>query len=456
MAGEPADGPVPADNDLFLKNSQDLILRIRNHPSIGIYCGRNEGNPPIAINEGLKAQLDALHAGIRYIPSSSQGLVGGGGPYRTLPPKQYFQARATVKLHSELGAPNVPTLASIRQMIPEEALWPQGDVWGIHDFTRTGAQGGGAWLEAIDRNYGGATDVREWVELSQFIGYDTYRAMFEAQSKNRMGLLLWMSHPCWPSFVWQTYDYYFDAGGSYYGAKKGAEPLHIQWNPLSDTVEVVNYNGGDARWLIAHAEIRNMNGDLKWETYAVLDSPEDSVASPIRLEFPADLTPVHFIRLSLTRGSEALALSSTTAREAARLTRSYPVVSENTYLRGLEERPSAARPGGPAATPSFTGYVLKAIRTLPNVKVEAATTVERQGSLWVMQTELRNVGQQPALMVRVRAVRSTSGDRILPAISTDNYIALMPGERRRIRTEVEDADTRGERPRIVIEGFNVQ
>jgi hypothetical protein len=58
-------------------------------------------------------------------------------------------------------------------------------------------------------------------------------------------------------------------------------------------------------------------------------------------------------------------------------------------------------------------------------------------------------------MVRVKAVRDTSGDRILPAIYSDNYVALMPGERGTIRTEIEDADTRGERPRIVVEGFNV-
>jgi hypothetical protein len=31
----------------------------------------------------------------------------------------------------------------------------------------------------------------------------------------------------------------------------------------------------------------------------------------------------------------------------------------------------------------------------------------------------------------------------------------MPGEKRTIQTELEDADTRGERPRIVIEGFNL-
>jgi len=31
----------------------------------------------------------------------------------------------------------------------------------------------------------------------------------------------------------------------------------------------------------------------------------------------------------------------------------------------------------------------------------------------------------------------------------------MPGEARAIRTEVEHADTRGERPTVVVEGFNV-
>jgi hypothetical protein len=31
----------------------------------------------------------------------------------------------------------------------------------------------------------------------------------------------------------------------------------------------------------------------------------------------------------------------------------------------------------------------------------------------------------------------------------------MPGESRTVKTELEDADTRAERPRITIEGFNL-
>ena len=42
----PADGPDPYDSEMFIDNAEDVIKRIRNHPSIGIYVGRNEGNPP--------------------------------------------------------------------------------------------------------------------------------------------------------------------------------------------------------------------------------------------------------------------------------------------------------------------------------------------------------------------------------------------------------------------------
>jgi hypothetical protein len=256
------------------------------------------------------------------------------------------------------------------------------------------------------------------VTLAQFVNYEGYRAMFEAQSTRRMGLLIWMSHPCWPSFVWQTYDYYFEPTAAYFGAKKASEPLHIQWNPSADTVEVVNYSGGEARGLTARVELLNLDGALKWEKTAAVDSAEDSTVSPIKMEYPAGLTSVHFIRLKLTRGSDT--------------------VSENFYWRGVED-----------------GNYL-ALRDLPKVKLEATTRVEHQGARWLLTTELHNVSAQPALMVRLKAVREKTGDRILPALYSDNYVALMPGERRTIHTELAHADTRGENPRMVVEGFNVE
>jgi hypothetical protein len=248
--------------------------------------------------------------------------------------------------------------------------------------------------------------------------------MYEAQSKNRMGLLIWMSHPAWPTFVWQTYDYYFEPTAAYFGAKKASEPLHIQWNIATDSVEVVNYSGGNAAGLTARAEIRNMDGSLKWEKEVPVDSPEDSDVQAIKMEYPEGLSPVHFIRLRLTRE----------VGQASGMSR---IVSENFYWRGLKEGD------------------YRALRQLPKVKVEAATRAEREGNRWQLTTDLHNVSAQPALMVKLKVVREKSGDRILPALYSDNYVSLMPGERRTIGIEVEDADTRGEKPRVAVDGFNV-
>jgi len=55
----------------------------------------------------------------------------------------------------------------------------------------------------------------------------------------------------------------------------------------------------------------------------------------------------------------------------------------------------------------------------------------------------------------VKTVRTKTGDPIVPALYDDNYVALMPGERRTIHVRLLDADTRGETPRIVVGGFNV-
>jgi len=422
----PVDGPNPDDNDMFLKNARDFILKIRNHASIGIYVGRNEGVPPKMLDDGFRALTAELHPGLHYIPSSADDnqrgagtyVVTGHGPYAAQSVKTYFQDRATPKMHSEMGMPNIPTAESVKLMLPEAALWPQNLTWAIHDYTLAGAQAGASFNSIIEKSYGAAKSFAEWDELAQFLNYDGHRAMLEAQSKNRMGLLIWMSHPAWPCFVWQTYDYYLEPTAAYFGLKKADEPLHIQWNAATDNVEVVNYSGGNQTGLTASVQILNLDGSVKWEKSATVDSPEDSVQMPIEMEYPEGLSVTHFIRLKLTNGTQA--------------------ISENFYLHGLQEA-------------NF-----QAIRDLPKVKLEATTKVARQGPKWMLTTELYNPGTAPALMVRVKAVREKTGDRILPVIYSDNYVALMPGERRTIRTEVAHTDTRGERPKITVEGFNVE
>jgi hypothetical protein len=413
----PWDGPDPDDDAMFLLNAKDYVLRIRNHASIGLYVGRNEGYPPKVIDDGIRATLDTFHPGMHYIPSSADGVVTGHGPYTVQTDKFYFQQRAGAQFHSEMGMPNIVSMDSLKLMMPEKDFWPQGVDWGVHDFTAMGAQSADNFRRRMNKLYGPTDNLQDWMELAQFVNYEGHRGMYEAQSKNRMGLLIWMSHPCWPSMVWQTYDYYLEPTAGYFGAKKASEPLHIQWNPLTDSVEVVNYSGGSQSGLTAHVQLVNLDGAVKWEKSATLDSKEDSVQSPIRMEYPAGLTPTHFIRLELKQGDR--------------------LVSDNFYLHGTEDE-------------NYQG-----IRTLGKAKVQASTTAVRGADRWMLTTSLQNISSTPALNVRLKAVRDKSGDRILPAVYSDGYVPLMPGETHRITTEVYLADTRGENPRIVVVGYNV-
>jgi hypothetical protein len=357
------------------------------------------------------------HGDLPYISSSADDFVSGHGPYRAMPINHYFLRGATPKMHSEMGMPNIMTIDSLKAMLPAASLWPLGRMYGIHDFSLDGAQGGVSFLERIQRSYGAVDSVGDWSAIAQFVNYEGYRAMYEAQSRNRMGLLIWMSHPAWPSLVWQTYDYYFEPTAGYFGARKGAEPLHIQWNPTTEAVEVVNYNGGAAPGLTARAEVRNIDGSLLWEKSVPVDSKEDSTLSVIAMEYPLGATPVHFVRLTLSRGPA--------------------VLSENFYWRGIED-----------------GNFLQ-LRELPKVPIEATTSVTDTPDGYRLATELFNGSSTPAIMVRLKVVRAVSGDRILPVLFSDNYVSLMPGERRTITTNVRREDGRGERPRMVVEGFNV-
>ena len=54
------------------------------------------------------------------------------------------------------------------------------------------------------------------------------------------GIMTWMSQPAYPSLVWQTYDYYLNPTGAYWGIRKACEPVHIQWSHADNSVKAVN------------------------------------------------------------------------------------------------------------------------------------------------------------------------------------------------------------------------
>ncbi|MDR1763415.1 MAG: discoidin domain-containing protein [Dysgonamonadaceae bacterium] len=424
----PWDGPDPYYDDMFNANADDYVKRIRNHPSIGIYVGRNEGNPPADIDQHLRNAVATLHPGIHYISSSAGGVVSGGGPYRALPPKAYFKNYGHDKFHSERGMPNVMNYESMLLAFGKDAVEPvntqdtPNNIYGFHDYTLGGpgassAQSAASFNGIIEKAFGKPKDARQFAEWAQWVNYDGYRAMFEGRSEHRRGLLLWMSHPCWPSMVWQTYDYYFDPTAAYFGCKKASEPLHIQFNPIREDVEVVNYRAFDRKDLTAKAQIINQDGKTAWEKSISLDIAEDQTVACFPLEFPENLSSVYFIKLMLTDKDGA-------------------IVSDNFYWRGREE-------GN-----------LKSLFELPKVRLAQRTSMKKNGGEWLLTTTLRNDTQTPALMIRLK-LTGDGEERILPAFYSENYFFLMPGEEKTVTIRFSDSDARGERPEIVVSGFNV-
>lgn len=337
-----------------------------------------------------------------------------------LPAKTYFTLETgNDKFHSERGMPNVLTYEGFKRTYSPEGMWPQSHEWGMHDYTLEGAQGATSFNEIIAKGYGEANNAREFTEKAQWVNYDGHRSLFESRSKNRMGLLMWMSHSCWPSMVWQTYDYYFEPTAAYFAIKKASEPLHIQWNPASDEVEVVNYSAGQRKNLTAKVQVLNMDATVAWEKEVNIDSDEDTTNKCIKLEFPENISKVHFIKMWLMEDGK--------------------VISDNFYHRSLEEN----------------NY--QDLNKLGKVKLvsEVESSKDENGN-WTAKVQLENTSNVPALMVRLNVTGDKDGDQFLPVFYSDNYFALLPGEKKSVNIRWKDVDTRGNNPVVNITGFNVE
>lgn len=414
----PNDAPNPIHVRMFLKNMYDYVERIRSYPCVALFVGRNEGYPPKPLDDDMPKLLAELDSGVKYIPNSAEGPVSGRGPYRLMPIRFYFKYRATKRLHSEMGMPAIVSYASLCRMMPKKDIWPQSDMWGIHDFTLGGSQNGASFDAAIRDHFGVVDSLREWLWLADYMEYCGYRAMFESQAKNRMGLLIWMSHPAWPCLTFQTYDYYFDPTAGYFGCKEGCQPLHIQWNPVTDSIEVVNYSVENGSDLNAIMEIKRLDGRVVLkEEKSDIDCPEDSAIDVFRFVRPDSVSKVYFIELRLERGKR--------------------VISRNLYWREVKDGD------------------MKLVLKIPGIKLFTHTVSYRKGKKWILTTTLRNETEYPAPIIKLKVVGNKDGRRILPVIFSDNFITLLPGEQRTIKMRLNDGDTRGERPKVVVEGLNI-
>lgn len=230
----------PLDDSLFLDNAKETIVRFRNHPSVVLWCARNEGYPEAFIENGL-ANLIAKYDGTRHYQPNSRNLnIRNSGPWHYfVKPAEYFKTNAE-GFNSELGTPSFPEAHTMRKFLAKEDQWPVNDVWYYHDLH----DGQKTFRKSLDSLYGTAISLDDFAKKAQFLNYESHRAMFESWNsklwQHASGLLLWMTHPAWPSMVWQTYSWDYETFGSYFGSLKACEPVHIQQNLHTKKIDIIN------------------------------------------------------------------------------------------------------------------------------------------------------------------------------------------------------------------------
>ena len=104
------------------------------------------------------------------------------------------------------------------------------------------------------------------------------------------GILTWMGQSAYPSLVWQTYDYYYDLTGAYWGIRKACEPVHIQWSYADNSVKVINTTLKEQKGLTATGKVYNLDGKEmgRYSQSVVLDAAANKDSYCFHLNFTTD------------------------------------------------------------------------------------------------------------------------------------------------------------------------
>jgi beta-galactosidase/beta-glucuronidase len=384
----------PQDPDLFLKNARDTVLRFRNHPSIALWCGRNEGVPQPVLNEGLADLLEKFDGTRYYSASSNRVNLRDSGPYKYQQPETYYQINHGFSV--ELGVPSPPTLEALRAWIPKEDLWPISDTWAYHDWHHAGNGDVAPFMQEIETEFGAATDLEDFDRKAQMLSYVEHRAIFEGFNAHlwspNSGRLLWMTQPAWPSSSWQILSSDYDTQGSFYGVKKACEPIHVQLDLTDYKIDVINTTGGAMADATVSAKVYSLDSKLLFENGQKLQLSANALTSAFKLDLaPILSTGMVFVRLALSDAAGQ-------------------IISRNLYWLGE----------------SNSSY--RELNRLPAVPLTASATATREGDEIRVHVQLENRGAAPALASKLTLKNASDGSRVLPAYASDNYVSLLAGE----------------------------
>lgn len=427
---------------------RDQILRLRAHPSLLVWLNGSDNPPP---PERERAYLDVekeLHwpkpaissATAKKTDVTGESGVKMSGPYEYVSPN-YWLLGTTVGgalgFNTETSpGPAVPPLEELKTMFPPDKLWPINEFWDYH-------AGGGqfknihVFANALEQRYGKSNDVADFAWKSQAVTYEGERAMFEAYGRNKYrstGIIQWMLNNSWPELIWHLYSYDLRPGGGYFGAKKALEMVHVQYSYDDRGVAIVNGKQTAQKGLKVVAKVYDTSMKERFSREAVVDVPADGVASTFAIPELPDISTTYFLSLRL-------------------LSASGEVVSRNFYWLSTKPDVLDFDKSEWFVTPLTAFADFTELQNLPKASVKAAMSTAEAGT--TAHVKLENFGSGLAFLVRLRLLQGKDGDEILPVFWEDNYLCLLPGEKRDVTVHLRRGDLRGAHPVLAVDGYNV-
>lgn len=416
------EGPPPENVARDLDNIRDCIVRFRNHPSVLLWCGGNEGPPPQQLIDGLDALVAELDPKRASLTSSAGDTganpIGGyssGGPYHWVTPSTHFSLSDGTQwppFHNEVGSYSIPTLEFIRKMIPEASWEHPDDSWADRDVNGNGGNGGGAgYIRLTAQRYGEPRNLPDFARKSQLMNYECIKSIYEARAANMesaaagkpypsTGVIMWMTNPAQPSFVWQMYSHDLEAHAAFYAVQHACRRVNVILNSHTLDVVVANHTRAALRGTVT-ATLYDLNGTA----FADASLPVGGAAA-------SDHTVI---------GSLASQLAG--------------APSDVAFVRLVFEDAHGAEPvrnfywiENPAKAAGFVD-----LDDAPEAAVSVVADVKHTQDGLELSVQVENTGRAMALMLHLQAYDTRTGERILPATFSDNYLNLAGGESSTVR-----------------------
>ncbi|MBP7051574.1 MAG: glycoside hydrolase family 2 [Phycisphaerae bacterium] len=486
--GKPADdlyGGVtsPEDIELVSQSWRDQLLWLRNHPSIFVWAVASDKLPAPELERryiDIFRQCDPTRPSLAstggmgseqriVCPKELVSEVSGNsgmkmlGPYEYTPPVYWYtdSRRGGAYGFNTETSPGavVPTLESLRKMLPAEHLWPVDDWWhfhcGLNEFTTLDC-----FREAIRRRYGEAHSVEEFALKAQTLNYELARPMFEAFRVNRgraTGVIQWMLNATWPKMYWQLYDWFLMPTGAFYGAKKACEPTQLVYNYGDQGVYLVNEPHEIVGWVLnprvrdasddstrglrthptsltADIRIYDMASKLVLAAHVPVEPRADASSGVFRLPRLENVTTTHFLNLRLLDAAGTL-------------------ISNNFYW--LSTRPDVLDYQAKVKpweyyTPSSQYADLTGLNSLAPAQVDVSCHIDENGQIAV---DLANRSDRIAFFLELLLMDEGAGEPVVPVFWRDNYVSLLPGQTRTVTAGVGKP---AQQTALVVRGWNVE